>query len=83
MGMDAGWVIKDANQLQLNFLTCPAQMLKPLMHLACTHVRTQYCASARTDMADIRRYDPWVMSKVTRAMPPELCFVLDFSLFMP
>ena len=69
MGMDAGWVIKDANQLQLNILTCPAQMLKPLAHLACTHVRTHYCSSARTDMADIRRFDPWVMSNITRAMP--------------
>ena len=72
MDVDAEWIIVDANQLQLNFRTCPAQMLKPLKHLACTHVRTQYFASAQTDMADIRRCDPWVMCRVTKAMPPEL-----------
>ena len=72
MGMDAHWTIFDSNQLQLCFLTCPVQMVKPLMHLACTHVRTQFCASARTDMADIRRFDPWVMGRITKAMPREL-----------
>ena len=29
MGMDAEWTIFDANQLQLNMRSCPAQMLKP------------------------------------------------------
>ncbi len=72
MDVDAEWRIVDANQLQVNFRTCPAQMLKPLKHLACTHVRTQCFASAQTDMADIRRCDPWVMSRVTKTMPPEL-----------
>ena len=72
MGMDGHWTIFDSNQLQLSFLTCPVQFVKPLLHLACTHVRTQLCASTRTDMADIRKFDPWVMGRITKAMPREL-----------
>ena len=72
MGMDAHWTIFDPNQLQLSFLTCPAQYVKPLLHLACTHVRTLHCASSRTDMADIRKFDPWVMSRISKALPREL-----------
>ena len=72
MGVGRDWIIRDANQMQLNIFACPAQDIKPKMHLACTHMRTLYCSGARSDLADLRRFSPGVVHKVNRAMPKEL-----------